>query len=147
MASRRIARLRVKLTHVGSAVNSVLCGRWAHDRCALVKRATPMVSRNFTCRKCEGNIGETVELEDKLCDAVETVWKFIYLGDRVSAGGGCEAAVTARTRCGLVKFMECSELLFSKIFPLRLKGTVYRSNARLAILCGSEPWCLTEGEL
>ena len=25
---------------------------------------------------------------------------FKYLGDRVSAGGGCEAAVTARTACG-----------------------------------------------
>ena len=25
----------------------------------------------------------------------------------VSAGGGCEAAVTARTRCGWVMFREC----------------------------------------
>ena len=33
-------------------------------------------------------------------DEVETVWKFTYLGDRVSTGGGCEAAGTARTRCG-----------------------------------------------
>ena len=40
-------------------------------------------------------------------------WKlseFTYLGDRVSAGGGCEAAVTARTRCGCVKFRESGEL-------------------------------------
>ena len=29
----------------------------------------------------------------------------------MSAGGGCEAAVTARTRCGWVTFMECGELL------------------------------------
>ena len=43
---------------------------------------------------CEENIGEAVELEEKLCDEVETVWKFTNLGDRVSAGGGCEAAVT-----------------------------------------------------
>ena len=27
-----------------------------------------------------------------------------HLGDRVSAGGGCEAAVSARTRCGWAKF-------------------------------------------
>ena len=40
---------------------------------------------------------------EMLCDEVETVRKFIYLGDRVSAIGGCEAAVTARTRCGFVK--------------------------------------------
>ena len=31
---------------------------------------------------------------------METVSVFTYLGDRMSAGGGCEAAVTARTRCG-----------------------------------------------
>ena len=31
---------------------------------------------------------------------METVGGFTYLGDRVSAGRGCKAAVTARTRCG-----------------------------------------------
>ena len=56
---------------------------------------TQKSSRNFTCRKYEGNIGETLEQEEKLCDEVETVREFSYLGDRVSAGGGCEAAVTA----------------------------------------------------
>ena len=67
-------------------------------------------SRHFTCRKCEGNIGEAVEQEIKLCDEVETVSEFTFLGDRV--GGGCEVAVTARTRCGWVKFRECGELLY-----------------------------------
>ena len=38
-----------------------------------------------------------MEQEIKLCDEVETVSEFTYLGDRVSAGGGCEAAVTAST--------------------------------------------------
>ena len=33
--------------------------------------------------------------EEKLCDDVETVGEFSYLGDWVSAGGGCEAALTA----------------------------------------------------
>ena len=42
---------------------------------------------------------------------MKTAWEFTYLGDRVSASGGCEAAVTARTRCGWVKLRECSELL------------------------------------
>ena len=45
------------------------------------------VSKHFTCRKCEGNIGERVEQEERLCDEVETVREFPYLGDRVSAGG------------------------------------------------------------
>ena len=37
------------------------------------------------------------------CNEVETVREFTYLGDRVNASGGCEAAVTVRTRCGWVK--------------------------------------------
>ena len=32
----------------------------------------------------------------------------------VSAGGGCEAVITARIRCGWVKFKECGELLFGR---------------------------------
>ena len=40
---------------------------------------------------------------------VETVREFTYLADRVSAGGGCEAAATVGTICGWVKFMECGE--------------------------------------
>ena len=41
-----------------------------------------------------------MEQEETLCDERETVRVFTCLGDRVSAGGGCEAAVTARARCG-----------------------------------------------
>ena len=41
--------------------------------------------------------------EEKLCDEVETVREFTYLGDRVSACRGCEDAVTARARCGWAK--------------------------------------------
>ena len=41
-----------------------------------------------------------MEEEEKSCDEAETVRGFTYLGDRVSAGGASEAAVTARTRCG-----------------------------------------------
>ena len=63
--------------------------------------------------------------EEKLCDEVETVKEFTYLGDRVSAGGGCEADVTARTRCWWVKLRECDELLCGRRFPLKLKGAVY----------------------
>ena len=36
----------------------------------------------------------------------------VYLGDRLRAGGGCEAAMIARTWCGWVKFRECIELLY-----------------------------------
>ena len=41
-----------------------------------------------------------MEQEERLCYEVETVREFTYHGDRVSAGGGCETAVMAKTRCG-----------------------------------------------
>ena len=60
---------------------------------------------NLACRKCECNVGEAVE-QEKLCDEVETVREHMYLGDRVSTGGRCEAVVTVRTRCGWDMLME-----------------------------------------
>ena len=65
----------------------------------------------------------------------------------MNASGGCEAALTARARIGLVKFRECGELLNSKKFPLKMKGMVYRSCVRLATLYGSETWCLRGNEM
>ena len=42
----------------------------------------------------------------------------------MSVGGGCEAAVTGRTRCWWVKFRECGELLYGRRFSLKLKGAI-----------------------
>ena len=53
---------------------------------------------------------------EKLCDEVETVNGFCYLGDRLNASGGCKAAVTARVRIGLVRFRESGEWLLENRF-------------------------------
>ena len=107
----------------------------------------PKFQRNSICRICEGNNGKAVEQEEKLFDQAETERKFTYLCDRVSAGGPCEAAFTARTRCGWVKLRECGELLHGRRFPLKLEGAVHRGYVRSAILCGSEARCLKESEM
>ena len=88
-----------------------------------------------------------MEQEERLCDDMETVGEFTYLCDRVSACGGCVAAVTARTRCGWVRFRECSELLHGRIFSQKLNGAVYESYVRPSMLYGSEAWCLKESEM
>ena len=67
-----------------------------------------------------------MEQDVKLSDEVETVNDFTYIGDTVSAGEGCEAVVTARTTCGWAKLKECSELLYGRRFPLRLKRAVHK---------------------
>ena len=45
----------------------------------------------------------------------------------MSPGGGCEAAVIARARCGCAKLGECGKLLYIK-FYLEQKGAVTRAN-------------------
>ena len=78
-----------------------------------------------------------VECEEKLCYLLKTVRRFMYLGDRMSAGGGCESAVTAGT-CVLVKFRDCGTLLYDWKFPLYLKVVVYKGYVRSVFVCGSE---------
>ena len=73
---------------------------------------------------------------------METVRIFTYLDDRMSAGGGCDAAVTVRTTCWWVMYRECFELLYDRRFPLRLKGAVYKSYLWPPMLYGSQAWCL-----
>ena len=65
----------------------------------------------------------------------------------MSAGGGCEAAVTARTRCGWDKLRKCSELLHGMRFSIKLKLAVHKSYVRPAILHRSEAWCLKESDI
>ena len=67
-----------------------------------------------------------MEPVEELCEEVETVRGFCYLGDKATASGGCDATVTARARIGWVKFKECKELLNSKRFSLKMKGMLYQ---------------------
>ena len=66
------------------------------------------------CGRCKQVDDGLVESVEELCEEVETVRRFCYLGDRVNASGGCVAAVTTRARIGWVKFKECGELLTLK---------------------------------
>ena len=70
-----------------------------------------------------------------------------YLGAKVSAGGGCEAAVTAKSRCVRVKLMKSHEMLYGRRFPPKLKGSVYKSHLSPSIPYGSEAQCLKESEI
>ena len=87
--------------------------------------------------------------QEVMCDEVKIVKGFCCLGNRLNASGGCEAAVTARTRVGWKKFRECEEILFGKRFSLQMKGKVYKSYVRSAtsMLYESKTWCLRENEV
>ena len=112
-----------------------------------MKRVTTSLASQFVCARCKKIIKSVAEPVKQLCDEIETVNGFCYLGDRLSANGGCETAVTARARLGWVKFRECGELLQGRRFSLRLKGKVYQTCVRSAMVYGSETWCLRENEV
>ena len=131
--------------------NSVLCtacGKWVHARCTDKKKVSVYVNQSFVCKKCRSVVKNFKgSADEKLCDSVKTVSKFTYLGYRLNATGGCETAVTARSRIGWMKFRESSEILKGRRFSLKMKGKIYKSCVRSAMLYGSEAWCLREKEM
>ena len=72
--------------------------------CTLLKKVTCSSAKHFVCRRCT-DVGDGTEEPVKiLCNKVETVRVFCYLGDRLNPSGGCEIAVTSRVKIGWVKF-------------------------------------------
>ena len=129
--------------------NSVLCTKcesWVHGKCSKIKRVAARLAMHFVRSKYKGIMKGTMDSIEKLCDEVETVIGFCYLGNRLNASGGCEAAVTARVRIGWVRFRKCGELLLGNRLPLKMKGKVCRCFVRSTILHGSETCCLKENE-
>ena len=112
-----------------------------------MKRVTSSLAKHFVCARCKNVMERAEEPVGNLSDRIETVNGFCYLGDRLNASGGCEAAVRARARFGWVKFRECGELLYGKRFSLKMKGRVYQTCVRPAMLYGSKTWCLRESEM
>ena len=102
---------------------------------------------HFVCLKCKEIMEVTVDSMEKLCNEVETVNGFCYLGDRLNATGGCEDVVTAKARIGWIKFREGGESLLGNRFSLRMKAKAYRCCVKSAILYGNEAWCSKENEI
>ena len=99
--------------------NSVLCtkcGNWVHSRCTKIKRSTTKLAMRFVSSKCKGTMKGMVDLIEKLCNKLEAVNGFCYLGDRLNANGSCKVVVTARVRIGWLRFRECGELLLGNSF-------------------------------
>ena len=70
---------------------------------------------------------------------------FCYLGYRLNACGGSEAAVTTKTKTQWTKFGTCGELLYGGKFLLK-KGFT-RVVKRSKMWYGSDTWCQRENEM
>ena len=67
-----------------------------------MKRVTSSLAKSFVCELCVHTKEGVVEPGEELSffNQIEFVKSFWYLGDRLNARCGSEAAVTGRTRIG-----------------------------------------------
>ena len=140
-------------TGVGrSSIRCSKCNLWVHyKKCSGLKTLSEDLS--YECPRCravpgirpvDGRPFKEVKVGDCVLEAVD---RFCYLGDMLSAGGGCMAAATARCRCAWGKFRENLPLLSSKPVPFDLRGRLFSSNVRSSMLHGTETWPMTSAAL
>ncbi|RUS74129.1 hypothetical protein EGW08_018109 [Elysia chlorotica] len=75
------------------------------------------------------------------------VASFCYLGDMLSAAGGCDLATTTRVKTAWKKFKELLPVLLSRHLSYKTRGHVYSTCVRSAMLHASETWPLTKPNL
>ena len=68
--------------------------------------------------------------------------EFCYLGDMLSAGGGCELAAITCCKCAWGKFRQLLPLLTNRHLPLLTRGKVYSSCVRSVMLHAAETWAM-----
>ena len=138
----------------GVRQNSIFCSscqKWVHGRtCSgIVGRLTPIP--NYVCPRCKGKSRDIdgrpltkVTVDDVDLDVVPS---FCYLGDMLSAGGGCDLAIKARCRSAWAKFKSLLPVLTSKHLALKTRGHLFSTCVRPVMLYGSETWAPTSSDL
>ena len=136
----------------GLGNNSIYCNGcklWVHKKCSGLQRLTP--NPDYRCAQCMGNArpidGRPQNEVQVGNDKLEVVASFCLLRDMLSAGGGCEIAVTTRVKTAWKKFKELLPVLTSRHLSYKTPGDVYSSCVRSAMLHASETWALTKTNL
>lgn len=72
---------------------------------------------------------------------------FCYLGDTLSAGGGCELGSIARIRVAWGKFRQLLPILTSRSISIAKRSEIYSSCIRSTMLHGIESWAISRDTL
>ena len=135
--------------HTGVGSNSIFCkGRkhWVHKKRSGLKRLTE--DPDYRCTRCKGTArpldGRPQREVQVGPDKLEVVASFCYLGDMLSAAGGCELSTTTRVKTAKKKFKELKPVLFSRFSSFKTRGHVYSMCVRSAMLHASETWPVTK---
>ena len=91
-----------------------------------------------------GNDKETVKMEDT---KVPRVKEFKYLGSTVQESGGCEREVKKRVQAGWNGWRRVSGVICDRRLPTRVKGKVYSSVVRPAMMYGLETVAVTKRQV
>ena len=134
-------------TGVGS--NSIFCNGcndWVHKKCSRLKRLKK--DPDYRCTQCQGTArpldGRPQKEVQVGPDKLEVVASFCYLGDMLSAAGGCELSTTTCVKTAWKKFKDLLPVLSSRHLSFKTRGHVYSSCVRSAMLHASETWPLTK---
>ena len=100
-----------------------------HKKCNGLKRLTEdpitdVYGCQRTARPLDGGPQREVQVGS---DKLEVVASFCYLGDIISAAGGCELSTTTRMKTAWKKFKELTPVLSSRHLSLKTRGHVYSS--------------------
>ena len=119
-----------------------------HKKCNGLKRLTE--DPDYRCTRCQGTacpVDGRPQREVQIGpDKLEVVASFCYLGDMLSAAGGCEPSTT-RVKNAWKRFKELIPVLSSRHLSFKTRGRVYSSCVWSAELHASETWPLTEPNL
>ena len=137
----------------GTGANSIWCSscsHWVHHGCSGVKGKLTE-DPNFQCNRCRGSarpIDARPSSEFVVgSDSLEVVDTFCYLGDMISAGGGCDRAIVTRVKCAWGKFRELLPILTSRALSLRRRGHLFSSCVRRVLLHAAECWPTTKKDI
>ena len=133
-------------TGVGS--NSIFCNGSKHKKCSGLKYLKK--DPDYRCTWCQesahpwdGRPQKEVQVgPDKL-----EVSSLCYLGDMLSAAGGCELSTTTHVKTAWKKFMDLLPVLSSRHLSFKTRGHVYSSCVWSAMLHASQTWPLTKPNL
>ena len=137
-------------TGVGS--NSIFCKgckHWVRKKCSGLKHLTEDL--DYRCTQCQGTacpLDSRPQREVQVgSDKLKVVASFCYLGDMLSAAGGCELSTTTRVKTAWKKFKELILVLSSRHLSFKTHGRVYSSYVRSPMLYAIETWPSTKPSL
>ena len=130
----------------GVGNNSIECSQckmWVHKKCSGISGRL-MADPDCVCPRCHGVArpidGRPVSQVDVDGTTLDVESTFCYLGDMLSAGGGCDSAIAARCCAAWGRFKKLLPVLTSRHLSPRVRGKVYTSCVRSTMLHGSETW-------